>query len=63
CFERAEAWLYNQVAPTLAVAFHGYGTKGFNQLLEDLVLDGTKRLKPYHSKWIDELKKEFQTNG
>ena len=63
CFERSESWLYNQVAPTLAVAFHGYGPQAFKQLIKDLVSDGGKRLRPYHSKWIEELKKEYQING
>lgn len=63
CFEKSENWLYNQVSPTLAVAFHGYGIKGFSSFLFDLINEGTKRLKSYHIQWINELKKEFQPNG
>jgi hypothetical protein len=63
CFEKSESWLYNQVSPTLAVAFHGYGIKGFSSFLFDLITEGTKRLKSYHIQWINELKKEFQPNG
>lgn len=63
CYEKSEDWLYSQVAPTLAVGFHGYGAKGFSSLLFDLITEGTKRLKSYHIQWIKELKKEYQTNG
>ncbi len=63
CFERTERWLYDRVAPTLAVAFLGYGSQGFCSLIEDLILSGTSRLKPYHQQWIKELQKEYQANG
>ena len=63
CYEKSEDWLYNQVAPTLAVGFHGYGVKAFSLFLFDLITEGTKRLKSYHIQWIKELKKEYQTNG
>ncbi|MDJ0662876.1 MAG: replication initiation factor domain-containing protein [Crocosphaera sp.] len=62
CFEKSLKWLYAQVAPTLAVAYSGYGKDGFNQLINDLVNIGNGRLKMYHHQWINELKKEHQ-NG
>jgi len=58
CFEKSLAWLFSQVAPTLAVARQGYGQIKFMQLVEQVVSEGTKRLKPYHQAWITELKKE-----
>lgn len=57
-FYKAEQWLFSQVSPTLAVAYSGYGSDRFSDLIVRLVEDGCKRLKPYHLKWIDELKKE-----
>lgn len=63
CYQKSEDWLYTQVAPTLAVGFHGYGVKGFSALLFDLITEGTKRLKSYQIQWIKELQKEYQTNG
>ncbi len=63
CYEKSEEWLYSQVAPTLAVGFHGYGVQIFSRFLFDLITEGTKRLKSYHIEWIKELKKEYQTNG
>ncbi len=63
CFEKSENWLYNQVSPTLAVAFHGYGIQQFSSFILNLISEGTKRLKSYHIEWINELKKEYKTNG
>lgn len=62
CFEKSLKWLYGQVAPTLAVAYSGYGQKAFDDLIKDLIKVGNGRLKQYHHQWINELKKEFQ-NG
>ena len=58
CFERSLAWLYNQVAPTLAIASYGYGSQEFQQLINDLVENGYQRLKPHHHNIIKEIKKE-----
>ena len=58
CFERSLNWLYDQVAPTLAIASHGYGPIEFDHLIKDLVEQGSQRLKPYHHSIINEIKKE-----
>ncbi len=58
CFERSLDWLYNQVAPTLAIAFHGYSPMEFQELINDLVENGYQRLKPHHHNIIKEIKKE-----
>ncbi len=63
CFEKSLKWLYAQVAPTLAVAYSGYGQEGFEALMKDLVSVGNSRLKMYHHQWINELKKETVNHG
>lgn len=49
-------WLYDQVAPSLAVLSQGLDSSTFDSLMADICQNGTSRFKSYHRVWVDHLK-------